>query len=189
MRRLKRIDEDKDALTERMRRRYVYAKTEFQIVCSTYFYYVGLIRQSSDAMRQISPSGEIQGDTAQYLNFLYQIGSGGIISSGKQQAVWQKEFECLLKCYVMARQCGMTYWQANSLQAISEHLLDANAFKYLKANNKAAFVYLNTDNMPDSLMAGYFAQKALDMFKEYGDVYQTAGAYRTLSRCYFMLGD
>ena len=105
------------------------------------------------------------------------------------KAVWQKEFECLLKCYVMARQCGMTYWQANSLQAISEHLLDANAFKYLKANNKAAFVYLNTDNMPDSLMAGYFAQKALDMFKEYGDVYQTAGAYRTLSRCYFMLGD
>ena len=189
LRRMKRIDEEKDALTERMRRRYVYAKTEFQIVCSTYFYYVGLIRQSSDAMRQISPSGEIQGDTAQYLNFLYQIGSGGIISSGKQQAVWQKEFECLLKCYVMARQCGMTYWQANSLQAISEHLLDANAFKYLKTNNKAAFVYLNTDNMPDSLMAGYFAQKALDMFKEYGDVYQTAGAYRTLSRCYFMLGD
>ena len=56
-------------------------------------------------------------------------------------------------------------------------------------DNKAALAYINDDNMPDSLLAGYFAQRALNMFKTYGDVYQIAGAYRTLAQCYFALGD
>ena len=43
--------------------------------------------------------------------------------------------------------------------------------------------------MPDSLLAGNLAQRALEIFEQYGDVYQTAGAWRTLSEAYRSISD
>ena len=189
VRRMERIAEEEASLPERIKMRLLYAKTEYAIVCSTYYYYVGLSQQSKEMLNMVESGGELQKDTAQYLNYLYQLGSGGIIKEQSRRVTLQKEFEYLMKCYVLAKQCGMVYWQANSLQAISEHLLDRNNGKQLMADNRASVDFLNEDNMPDSLLAGYLAQKSLNMFTVYGDVFQTAGAYRTLSFCYWALDD
>ena len=189
IRRMKRISEEEHSMPERLKSRYLYAKTEFAIVSSTYYYYVGLTHQATEAVAAIDGLNDIQKDTAQYLNYLYQIGSGGIIKGKPRNVTFQEEFEYLVKCYSLAQQCGMVYWEANSLQAISEHLLDKDDGKRLIADNKQIIKYLNEDDMPDSLLAGYFAQKSLGLFKEYGDVYQVAGALRTLSFCYWALGD
>lgn len=189
LKRLKRINEDIAFLPEHSVMRLIYAKSEFSIVSSTYYYYVGLTRQSTDALKRIEPYGEIQKDTAQYLNYLYQVGSGGIINAKYRKETEQQEFEHLFKCYILARKCGLVYWEANSLQSISEHLLAAEQRKHLIENNSAAVRFINDDNMPDSLLSGYLAQKSLEMFSSYGDVYQVAGAYRTLSFCYWELGD
>lgn len=185
-RRMRRIAEELSSLSPRMRRRLLYAETEYGIVCSTYYYYVGLPEQSKAALDAINPSGDIQQDTAQYLNYLYNIGSGGILQGKTRDVVVQEELSYLFKCHLLARRSGMTYWQANSLQSISEHLLSSDS---LSAANAAAVAYLNDAGMPDSLVAGYFAQKALGLFSDYGDVYQTAGARRTLALCYWTLGD
>lgn len=187
--RLKRIEEEQNSLSSHLQKRFLYAKSEFFIICSTYYYYVGLLKQSKDAIRQIDLSGEIQKDTAQYLNCLYQYGSGGMVTGRSKYDIAQKEFDYLFKCYILARQSGLVYWQANSLQSISEHLLTKELRRYLIDNNPQAIDYLNEDAMPDSLLAGYLAQKALNLFVCYGDIYQTAGAYRTLSLCYWELGD
>lgn len=189
LKRLKRINEDVAFLSKHSLMRLIYAKSEFSIVSSTYYYYVGLTRQSTDALKLIDPYGEIQKDTAQYLNYLYQVGSGGIINAKYRKETEQQEFEHLFKCYILARKCGLVYWEANSLQSISEHLLTADQRKHLIENNYAAVRFINDDNMPDSLLSGYLAQKSLEMFSSYGDVYQIAGAYRTLSFCYWELGD
>ena len=61
-----------------MQRRLRYAETEYAIVNSTYYYYVGLEEQSIAALAAINPE-EVQHDTAQWLNYLYNIGAGGII--------------------------------------------------------------------------------------------------------------
>lgn len=187
--RLKRIEEEENSLSSRMQKRLLYAKSEFFIICSTYYYYVGLLKQSKDAIRQIDLSGEMLIDTAQYLNCLYQYGSGGMITGRSKYDIAQKEFDYLFKCYILARQSGLVHWQANSLQSISEHLLTKELRRYLIDNNPQAIDYLNEDAMPDSLLAGYLAQKSLNLFVRYGDIYQTAGAYRTLSLCYWELGD
>ena len=63
--RLHRIEEDEDLLSPRQRRRMVYARSEFAIVTSTYYYYVGLEQPSIKAIHQINPDGEIQTDIAQ----------------------------------------------------------------------------------------------------------------------------
>ncbi|MCD8297996.1 MAG: DUF5112 domain-containing protein [Prevotella sp.] len=187
--RIKRIEEDTFSLSPHLQRRFIYAKSEFSIVNSTYYYYVGLEKQSAEAFAKIDPYGEILQDTAQYLNYLYYVGSGGVILDRSAEETSQIEFEHLMKCYLLARQVGYVYWEANSLQAMSVHLVVESERKFLIENNPLAIGYINQDNMPDSLLAGYLAQKSLDLFTKFGDVYQIAGAHRTLALCYFELAD
>lgn len=187
--RLRRIKEEQSTLTIRQQKRLTYAKSEFDIVNSTYFYYIGLRKQAIEALNNIDPYGAIQQDTAQLLSYYYNIGSGGMISSGTGKEIIQKEFDYLMKSYLLSRQHNYPYWEANSMQAISEHLQDTKQRNMLIADNLPAMKYLNVDHMPDSLLAGNLAQRALNIFVKYGDVYQIAGAYRTLAQCYWHIHD
>lgn len=189
MRRLKRIEEEKSTLSDHEMRRLIYARSEFYIVTSTYYYYVGLEQPSINALRQIDPNGEIQKDTAQTLAYYYCIGSGGMIPNGSQEEINQAEFNYLFQCYIEAGQGNYPYWIANSLQALSEHLQIAKYRDKLINDNYQAIQFVNADAMPDSLIAGNFAQRSLDIFEQYGDIYQTAGAYRTLAECYWQIND
>ena len=187
--RIRRIDEEKSGLDEHLKKRLIYAKTDFNIVNSTYLYYVGLTAQSVKAIEAIDPNGEILKDTAQVLNYYYNIGAGGIITKGTVEEVSQAEFDYLLRCYLLARKYQYTYWEANSLQALSEHLNNPETRDMLIRENLPAMKFLNEYNMPDSLLAGNLALRSMEMFSKYGDVYQTAGSYRTLAECYWQFKD
>ena len=186
---LSRIEEEWGTLPERTRRRAVYARSEYAIVNSTYYYYVGLKDASIKALDEINPDGDILNDSAQWASYLYHIGSGGIITDGTQEDIEQKEWEYLVRCYTLARLCQYTYWEANALQAMSEHLSIENSRVRLMRNNPLSIQFVNVDHMADSLMAGYLAQRSLNLFVSYGDVYQIAGAYRTLAMCHWAFGD
>ncbi len=187
--RIHRIEEDEKVLSQRQRRRMIYARSEFAIVTSTYYYYVGLEQPSIKALRQINPDGEIQTDMSQLLSYYYNVGAGGIITSGTQASIEQQEFDYLMRCYMLARQHNLPYWEANSLQALSEHLVNDKSRARLMRDNLPSFQFLNLENMPDHLLAGNLAQRSLSIFKRYGDVYQIAGSYRTLASCYWQIKD
>ena len=189
IRKLRRIGEEIDNLPLRERQRAIYAKSEFDIVAATYFYYVQLDKPMLNALADLDPD-ELEQDTAQYLNYLYNMGSGGAITHGTPQEICQAEFDMLIRLYFMASGSNpYPYWQANALQSISEHIQDPEQRDFLVKNNLPAFQYLNVEQMPLELLAGNFAQRALNIFSEYGDVYQTAGAYRTLAECYWQIKD
>lgn len=187
--RLNRIRHERSQLNKHQLKRLVYAESEYGIVASTYFYYVGLRQQSIAAIKEIEPSEAIVADTAQLLNYYYNIGAGGIVEGRGPKEIRQKEFDFLIRCYLLSRQYRYPYWEANSLQSLSEHLQDAQARRALAADNRQEMDFINADHMPDSLLAGNLAQRALTLFAKYGDVYQTAGAFRTLSECYWSIGD
>lgn len=188
-RRLQRFNNEKYELTPHQERRLLYAQTEFQIVASTYYYYVGLQQLSAQALANINPMGAIEQDTAQLINYYYNIGAGGIINQGANEEIVQTEFDYLMHCYLLAAQRGYVYWEAQALQAISEHLQKPYYRDLLIKENMPAMKFLNTDNMPDSLLAGNLALRALKLFKQYGDKYQISGAYRTLAECYWLVHD
>ena len=189
MRLLRRVGEEAASLPPRERKRAIYAKSEFDIVAATYFYYVGLEKPMQQTLADLDPD-ELEQDTAQYLNYLYNFGSGGAITQGTVNEINQKEFDDLILLYMIASGAHpYPYWQANALQAISEHLQNREVGEFLIKNNLPAFQYLNIEQMPNELLAGNFAQRALNLFSQYGDVYQTAGANRTLAECYFAIGD
>ena len=112
---MRRINEEREQLSPAETRLLLYAETEYAIVNSTYYYYVGLERQSIDALLSINPA-EIQKDTAQFLNYLYNIGAGGILTEGTQQTINQQEFDHLMRCFLMARDGGYPYFAANALE-------------------------------------------------------------------------
>ena len=189
LRRIRRIDEEKDNLDAHAHRRLVYARSEFNIVAATYFYYVGLDKPFREALANINPD-ELEQDTAQYLNYLYNLGAGDAIAVGSKAEINQQEFDYLMRCYLMAEGAvKYPYWAANAMQAMSEHLQRAQVRAQLVRDNQPAIKFLDADMMPDSLLAGNLAQRSLEMFISFGDVYQIAGAYRTLAQCYWEIGD
>lgn len=186
---IQRFQKESYRLSDHQQRRLLYAQSEFQIVTSTYYYYVGLNHQAAQAIQDMSSWNQLIQDTAQYINYCYNVGAGGIILGGTKQDIAQSEFEYLIQAYVLAQRCDMPFWEAQIIQAISEHIQDSSMRKLLISNNVPAFKYINTYDMPDSLLAGNLALRALQIFTEYGDVYQVAGANRTLAECYWYIHD
>ena len=185
---LRRIYEERSAFSSHDQRCLLYAETEYAIVNSTYYYYVGLERQSIQALNVINPN-EVLRDTAQYLNYMYNIGAGGIITEGTQQEINQQEFDHLMRCFLLARKADYPYFAANALEALSEHLMDADYRSQLMEDNMPAMKFINPEGVEDDMLAGWLAEDALYLFEGYGDVYQIAGAYRTLASCYRQIGD
>ena len=187
--RLVRIDEERNLLDERELQRMVYAESEYAIVNSTYYYYVGLERQSIDAINDIDPNGDIQTDLGQWLSYLYNVGAGGIIVEGTSAEIQQQEFDYLLRCYLTARQYGIAYYEANSLEALSEHLMVLESRLQLINDNLPAMKFLNPQQVNDDELPIWLANQSLNIFTAYGDVYQIAGAHRTLASCYHAADD
>lgn len=156
---LRRIDEERTTLSERNRMRMVYGESELAIVNSTYYYYVGLERQASEALLQMDEE-MVHRDTAQYLNYLYNIGAGGIIIDGTAEDIAEQEMENLNRCVSMAERYHYPYFEANAKEALAERLANLD-----------------------------LAAEALQLFQQYGDVYQIAGAHRSLATCYHAMGN
>ena len=185
---LNRINEERHQLSPRQLRRLHYAESEYAIVNSTYYYYVGLEKQSIEALHAINPN-EVQRDTAQMLNWLYNIGAGGIITQGTQQDINQQEFDHLMRCFLIARQGDYPFFAANALEALSEHLMDPDYRRQLLEDNLPALKFINPEDVDEDMLSGWLAENALAIFEQYGDIYQIAGAYRTLASCYRQIGD
>jgi len=183
---LKRINEERSQLLEHQQRRLLYAETELAIVTSTYYYYVGLEQQSIDALMAINPD-EVKRDTAQFLNYLYNIGAGGILTHGDAADIYQQEMDYLLRCYQIAQRGNYPYFMANALEAVAEHLTAGTPSDELYDRG---LTMVNPDGLTDhQLLAIKLAEQSLQLFLEFGDVYQIAGAYRTLASCYRAVGD
>lgn len=187
MQSLQRINEERASLDPRQEARLLYAETEMAIVTSTYYYYVGLERQSAETMLAITP--DVAKDTAQWLNYLYNVGAGGTIDADTQEEVNQREFDHLMRCFLLARQGGYPFFVANSLEALAEHIIEPAWREKLVADDLPAMKYLNPQALAYDKLPLWLAEEALAIFQDYGDTYQTAGAYRTMASCHLATGD
>ncbi len=188
-RNLKRIDVDRQTLSERQTLRVNYAESEIKIVMSTYLYYVGQVYKSAKVLSELREDDATQKDTAQLLNYFYNVGSGEYFLKGTALERSQKEFDYLIRCYLMAQHGNYIFWQANALQALSEHMQNESLRDSLIEGNPVAMKILELENVDHENIATELALRSLDDFIAYGDTYQIAGALRTLSDCQLLNGD
>ena len=188
---LSRIGENREELNGHYTQMVSYACSELHIVSSTYYYYLG---QDSAAIREIDEAyvyARDGRDTAQWLNYNYMLGSGGLIR-GTDEEVALREFEHLFLTYTMSNACGYRYFEANALQSLAVLLADTAKYAAIAGERAASCSFLATkfasEERGDSLCFA-MARRAVGLFEDYHDLYQTACAYRTLGELYFMSED
>lgn len=182
-------DNRRGLLTQRQRQRLEYARSEKAIVESAYYYYVGLDSMSRQAIASIDPGGTIAKDTAQLLSYYYYMGSGGLVVDSTPQAVADREFNLLLRCYLLSRQMNFAYWEANAMQGLCEHLLTSANRERIATKFPKEIDFINTGNVSLDSLPADLAMRSRQAFMDYGDTYQTAGACRTLAECLWQSGN
>ena len=185
LRRMERIGEEESGLRPAERMRLLFARSEFHIVSSIYFFYLQQLPQSLEEI-EAARSPALPYDRGQWLYYLYMKGSGGLCTGADAEDVAVREFDYLSRCMVDGE--GYVYFEANCLQAFAEALSDERRMEAMKRRRASLLGVLNPDGVPDSLLPTRLAQQALARFRAYGDIYQIAGAYRTIGTCLIRRG-
>lgn len=184
LRRMKRINDDRFTITDPKEvARLNYARSEFSIASAIYYYYLQQEEQSISAIDEIDVEETLEGDTAQLLYYYYMKGSGGIYMADTPQEVVSGEFYYLLDCMAYSHEFGYTYFEANALQAMAEVLMEKKNYDMLMEHRPSMMRIINTEDLPWEELIMRLAERALALFKEYGDWYQISGTYRTLASC------
>lgn len=187
--RIRRIEENLSLLDSMEWCDYVAAKAEYHIASAIYYYYLQQEDQSMKAINAIDSRELLKADTATWLNYLYMKGSGGLCEGKSMEEIAAREADYLSLCLKYSRLGGYLYFEANTLQALAALKLNVKKLtnKMLKDENdtftptsRQLAELFSDENSPSAIT---LARQALNLFKTYGDNYQTAATYRTIASC------
>lgn len=194
LKRLSRIDEEYSILSENQRNRVEYARAALHLICSTYYYYMGQYDTSEDELQAIDKNILTKVDTSLFLNYNYLLGTCQPVQSDTLSSFFNC-YDILIQVFAESRRLHNLYFEGNSLQSLANLLCDTSFCRRVEEERSFSFHILQSlhaDTL-SSFSANTFsltlAQEAVRIFREYGDIYQTTCAIRTLGDMYFRLGD
>ena len=180
LKRMKLIREESDLFADRHEAlRLDYAFTEFFIVSSIYYYYLQQRQEAITSLNRI-PEDEALTDTNQLLYYHYIKGSASLVEATKPEDRKMREFDQLYITWRTAVQTNHPYFEGNGLQGLANLMVSPNNFELFRTRRGYA---LDQFGFPvDSLLPLRMAQRALEKFREYNDLYQIAGAYVSIGK-------
>lgn len=180
LKRMKRIREESDLFADRHEAlRLDYAFTEFFIVSSIYYYYLQQRQEAITSLNRI-PEDEALTDTNQLLYYHYIKGSASLVEATKPEDRKMREFDQLYITWRTAVQTNHPYFEGNGLQGLANLMVSPNNFELFRTRRGYA---LDQFGFPvDSLLPLRMAQRTLEKFREYNDLYQIAGAYVSIGK-------
>ena len=180
LKRMKRIREESDLFADRHEAlRLDYAFTEFFIVSSIYYYYLQQRQEAITSLNRI-PEDEALTDTNQLLYYHYIKGSASLVEATKPEDRKMREFDQLYITWRTAVQTNHPYFEGNGLQGLANLMVSPTNFELFRTRRGYA---LDQFGFPvDSLLPLRMAQRALEKFREYNDLYQIAGAYVSIGK-------
>ena len=180
LKRMKRIREESDLFADRHEAlRLDYAFTEFFIVSSIYYYYLQQRQEAITSLNRI-PEDEALTDTNQLLYYHYIKGSASLVEATKPEDRKMREFDQLYITWRTAVQTNHPYFEGNGLQGLANLMVSPNNFELFRTRRGYA---LDQFGFPvDSLLPLRMAQRALEKFREYNDLYQIVGAYWSIGK-------
>lgn len=180
LKRMKRICEESDLFADRHEAlRLDYAFTEFFIVSSIYYYYLQQRQEAITSLNRI-PEDEALTDTNQLLYYHYIKGSASLVEATKPEDRKMREFDQLYITWRTAVQTNHPYFEGNGLQGLANLMVSPNNFELFRT--RRGYVLDQFGFPVDSLLPLRMAQRALEKFREYNDLYQIAGAYVSIGK-------
>lgn len=181
LRRIRRIDEDRGLFVDKHEViRLNYAYTEFSIVSAVYYYYLQQLPEARASINEIKPEIELVGDTAQQLYYHYIKGSASLCDGDTPERVKLNEFDELYSTWLLATEKGYPYFEGNGLQGLANLIIPADNFALFLDRRSHSLTQLGFP--VDTLLPLRLAQKSLEKFHAYNDIYQIAGAYVSISK-------
>jgi len=195
VRRMKRIDEDQSVFVDvHEKKRLNFARSEFFIVSSIYYFY---LKQESEAIQSINQiqDADLASDTAQILYYHYIKGSAELFEKNNTEQNSVTEFDELFKCWKLS-QNNYIYFEANSIQGIAALLNNKSVYNQIYSERPHSLQTLNNYyrfqskeiTATDTMLTLNLARKALEEYKKYKDIYQIAGAYVSIGKYYNIHG-
>ena len=185
LRRIQRFREDEDILKNQdIRNRIIYAQSEFYITSSIYYYYLQQSQQAKDAINEVQIENGIEKDETQLLYYYYMKGAGRLCEAETAELALLEEFDYLYDCLVLSHEQGYVYFEANALQAFAEMFKDKENYDWLLQQRPGMMRSVNQQDLEWKDLPVSLAERALDLFRAYGDWYQIAVVNRTLASCY-----
>ncbi len=183
--RMARILEEQDELNDTERQLFNYGRSEYYIVLSTYYYYQDNYDQATSAIEDAGALNLQRSDVPQWIYYNYMLGSGGLLRDNDPKRLKLTEFDHLVLTYSFARRLGYIYFEANALQSLSM-MYDANQ-ELIEQYRYDDYQMLEAQNMSwaDDDLALAMCNHAIYLFRTYGDIYQTASAYRSCGELFF----
>ena len=192
--RLHRIDQERNHLDRKNLSRLYFAESEMHTIAATYYYYTHQDSLSRGEMALVAPIIDASHDTLQWTQYLYMMGSGGMVT-GDSITIRLSEFDYLLHAYTVSLRHNEKYFEANTLQSLAQCLENRNARNFIKQQRSGGFEYLmiqHADWMQtqceDSLPLA-MVRHSYSLFEQCGDLFQQANVLRTESELLFNSGE
>ncbi|MDR1004498.1 MAG: DUF5112 domain-containing protein [Prevotellaceae bacterium] len=180
LRRLKRIDEEPNLFSgTHERQRLAYARSEFDIVSAVYYYYLQQSEKAVAAIDRVAPEA-LEADTNQLLYYHYIRGASELCPADTRDERRLREFDELYTTWRMATAGNYLYFEGNGMQGLANLMTSEENYAYFR--NRRSYALQQLDESADSLLPLHLAQRALQKFRQYGDNYQIAGTYVSISK-------
>lgn len=181
LQRLKRIDEEGEAtMSAHEQERLRFARSEFFITSATYYYYLQQQEEARQSMELLRRDRHLPKDTGQWLYASYLEGAAALMEPIDGHDRRLRCFDQLYTTWREAQQAQQRYIEGNALQGMANLMTSASAFHFFCTHRRHELTRWDVE--VDSLLPLYLARKALECFKQYGDPYQVANGYVTVSR-------
>ena len=189
--RIQYLSNRQERMSDHEKQLWVYAQTEYYLITSTYYFYQEQDSLARSELRHVLPALQLRVDTAQWVYYNYMLGPGGLVEGRDARDITLQEFDYLFRAYNTSRRDSLRYFEANCLQALATMFLSHDSL--IRENRPDEYHLLRfqhhaSDEATDVFLPSSLARHALDLFKAYGDLFQTACAYRTLGEIEFQRG-
>jgi len=176
------------SLNETDRQFFLYASSELHIITSTYYFYQEHYPEARSEIAKVASLGLEKKDMAQWIYYNYMLGSGGLVEETNEQKRILIEFDHLITAYLFSHEFDYIYFEANSLQSLASLLEEhQDVIKVHRPDDYTLLQARHTSSKDDDLTL-MLASKAISLFQQYRDLFQTACAYRSRGELLFSRG-
>lgn len=188
LRRLQRIEEEEQTpMSSYERGRLRFARSEFFLTSATYSYYLQQQQDARRAMELLRRDPQLAADTGQWLYAAYLEGAAALMEPQEEHDRRLRCFDLLYTTFREARQAQLPYLEGNALQGMANLMTSPQAYAFFDNHRRHELTQCSQllqrdDAGVDSLLPLQLAREALHCFMRYGDPYQVANGYVTISR-------
>ncbi len=183
MKHMEDIKDDVKDMSDRRRKYWLYACSEFHIVSVEYYYGLRQEAQAEGEFLSLSEyASDLRTDSAQLTRYYLLLGINDMIAGGSAGEE-DVRFKNIVHASMIGRNGSYNYLLSESMIALAEEMIGMDSIMPYRLDNIKRLLHL-TDVHNDSLPLT-LGQKSLLLAQEYGSVYLESLANLTISSFYF----